>query len=134
MSNFAVEMSLAECLAALHTTDVGRIAMSTPSGPRIVPVNYGLLDDAIVVRTSAYSELAQHAIGAELAFEADELDFSRHTGWSVVAYGVGSSVDGEELVRVRRVADPQPWAAGNRSFYVRITWRDLTGRRIGTPP
>lgn len=133
MSNFAVEMSLAECVAALHSTDVGRVALATPSGPRIVPVNYGVLDDAVVVRTSAYSELAQHAIGAELAFEADDLDFSRHTGWSVVAHGVGSSVEGDELARIRRVADPEPWAAGNRAFYIKISWHDLTGRRIGDP-
>lgn len=133
MSNFAVEMSIAECVSALHSTDVGRVAMVTPAGPRIVPVNYGVLDDAVVVRTSAYSELAQHAIGSELAFEVDDLDFSKHTGWSVVVHGVGATIEGEELSRVRRAADPEPWAAGSRAFYIKIGWRDLTGRRIGAP-
>lgn len=134
MSNQPIEMSLAECLQGLHSQDVGRVALSTPSGPRIVPVNYGLVDESIVFRTSAYSELAQGAIGAELAFEVDELDYTRHTGWSVVAYGVGASVEPDELKRVRRLSDPEPWAAGHRNFYVRIDWRDLTGRRIGTHP
>jgi hypothetical protein len=133
MSNFAAEMSLAECVAALHAHDVGRVAIVTAAGPRIIPVNYGVLDDGIVFRTSPYSELAQHAIGAELAFEVDDLDFTRHTGWSVVALGVGASVDGDELARVRRVADPDPWAAGARNFYVKVNWRDLSGRRIGAP-
>lgn len=131
MSLHAIELSLSECLANLHSTDVGRVAIATPQGPRIVPVNYGLLDEAVVFRTSPYSELAQQAIGAELAFEVDSLDFAAHTGWSVVAYGVGAAVDREELARVRRVADPEPWAAGQRTFYVKIAWRDLSGRRIG---
>lgn len=131
MSHEAVEMSLADCLSALHSRDVGRVALATNSGPRIVPVNYGLIDESIVFRTSPYSELAQNAVDMELAFEVDDLDFTRHTGWSVVAYGKGARVDDEELRRVQRLADPEPWAMGQRNFYVKIAWRQLSGRRIG---
>ncbi len=131
MSYEAVEMSLADCLSALHSRDVGRVAVATNSGPRIVPVNYGLLDEAIVFRTSPYSELAQNAVDSELAFEVDDLDFTRHTGWSVVAYGNGARVDDDELRRVRRLADPEPWVMGQRNCYLKIAWRTLSGRRIG---
>lgn len=131
MTHEAIEMSLADCLSALRSRDVGRVAMATGSGPRIVPVNYGMLDEAIVFRTSPYSELAQNAVDVDLAFEVDDLDFAQHTGWSVVALGQGSRVEDEELLRVRRVADPEPWVRGQRNFYLKISWHDLTGRRIG---
>lgn len=36
---------------------VGRVARATPVGPRIVPVNYLVHEDAIVVRTAPYSRL-----------------------------------------------------------------------------
>ena len=36
-------------------------------GPHIVPVNYAVVDDALVLRTSPYSVLGGHARGSILA-------------------------------------------------------------------
>ena len=36
-----------------------------------------------------------------------------------------------ELADIRSHWDPTPWAGGRRHLYVKIRWRDLTGRRIG---
>ena len=55
-----VEMTAEECLELLHGGVVGRVAMCTPMGPRIVPVNYAMYDDAIVFRTIPYSELGTY--------------------------------------------------------------------------
>ena len=82
-----MELSVDECLNLLAGEVFGRLAVVTPGGPRIVPVNYALLDDSVVLRTSPYSELAQHAVGKDAAFEIDEVDHTRQTGWSVVAVG-----------------------------------------------
>ena len=27
--------------------------------------------------------------------------------------------------------DPRPWAGGSRLLYLRLPWRELTGRRLG---
>ena len=94
-----MELSVDECLNLLANEVFGRLAVVGPTGPRIVPLNYALIDDTIVLRTSPYSELAQHAIGKNAAFEIDEVDHTRQTGWSVVAVGML-----EEVEPVRRRA------------------------------
>jgi nitroimidazol reductase NimA-like FMN-containing flavoprotein (pyridoxamine 5'-phosphate oxidase superfamily) len=127
-----VELSVAECVDLLCGGVVGRVAMATPVGPRIVPVNYAVHEEAIVFRTTPYSELSTYGWNAELAFEVDHLDHESHQGWSVVALGRAQLVDDpDEIARIRRTWDPRPWAGGTRNLYVRLPWRTVTGRRVG---
>jgi hypothetical protein len=106
--------------------------MATPVGPRIVPVNYSVLGEAIVFRTAPYSELSTYGWDTDLAFEVDDLDHEAHEGWSVVAIGRAHVVDDpDEVQRLRREREPEPWAAGSRHLYVRLAWRQLTGVRLG---
>jgi uncharacterized protein len=127
-----VELTVEECLDLLQGGVVGRVALSTPVGPRIVPLNYAMHQGAIVFRTSPYSELGTYGRNAELAFEIDHLDYAKHQGWSVVAVGRSSLVeDIDELQEIRDSWDPTPWAAGQRQLYIKLRWRDLTGRRLG---
>ena len=126
-----VELTEQECRDLLSRHVVGRVALSTPGGPRIVPVNYALHDDSIVFRTAPYSELGTYGWDAELAFEIDHIDEEKHSGWSVVALGRGSLIeDSDELGKIRGRMDPHPWAGGSRQLYMRLTWRTLTGLRI----
>ena len=126
-----VELTVRECLDLLHGGIVGRVAVSTALGPRIVPVNYAMYDDAIVFRTSPYSELGSLARGSEAAFEIDHIDYDRHQGWSVVALGRLEAVPADELEDVRKVWEPRPWAGGVRNLYLKLTWREISGRRLG---
>jgi nitroimidazol reductase NimA-like FMN-containing flavoprotein (pyridoxamine 5'-phosphate oxidase superfamily) len=109
------------------------VALSTPTGPHIVPVNYSVVDDALVVRTSPYSLLGTYGPDSMLAFEIDAFDHERQRGWSVVARGRGEVVsDPAELDHIRSTWEPRPWAAGSRSLYLRLRWSELSGRRLGT--
>jgi uncharacterized protein len=127
-----VELSQQECLELLRSGVVGRVAVVTPDGPRIQPVNYAVHGNSVVFRTAAYSELARYGRNAELAFEIDHLDYETHLGWSVVAVGTARVVDdADEVADIRESWDPRPWASGTRNLYLRITWRTLTGRRLG---
>lgn len=120
-----------ECRELLRAGVVGRVAVCTPVGPHIIPVNYGVVDDSIVLRTSPYSILGSHARGAILALEIDQFDYQRQRGWSVVARGRAEAVtSAEELNHVRDVW-PDAWAAGQRNLYLRVRWSELTGRRLG---
>lgn len=122
----------AECVRLLRAGVVGRVALSTPDGPHIVPVNYAVFEDTIVTRTSAYSILGTYGRNAMLAFEVDHVDYERHVGWSVVARGRGwAEVEPEEISRIREVWQPRPWATGHRNLYLRIRWETLTGRSLG---
>ena len=127
-----VELTVAECRDLLATDTVGRVAFVTPSGPRIVPVNYALDGAALEVRTTSYSELAIYAPGTEIAFEIDQLDSERRRGWSVVAHGVCERADPPGSGSWHRDGPaPEPWAGGVRPVFLRLPWRELTGRRVG---
>ena len=126
-------LSEEKCLELLRAAIVGRVAFNAPDGPRIVPVNYTTVGDAIVFRTSPYSELGTHGNGTAMAFEIDEVDYADQKGWSVVATGTGQFVeDVGELADDGGLWNPKPWAGGaSRLLYVRIPWVRVTGRRLG---
>lgn len=127
-----VELSAEKCEELLRSAIVGRVVFTTDDGPQIVPVNYTTIGDAVVFRTSPYSQLGTHVAGSRLAFEIDHIDYDDHKGWSVVATGTGEVVeDPSELEEAGPFWNPKPWAAGNRVLYVRMPWKQLTGRRIG---
>ena len=131
--NEPVELDHEKCLDLLVGGIVGRVAVCTPDGPHIVPVNYAVVEDSIVFRTKPFTVLGANAWHSRLAFEIDHLDYERHRAWSVVASGRGEMVeDAGELAAIRAVRDPQPWAAGTRALYVRLRWEKLTGRRLGS--
>ncbi|MFE2601932.1 pyridoxamine 5'-phosphate oxidase family protein [Streptomyces mirabilis] len=119
-----------ECRARLSTHGLGRVAVSTPGGPAVVPVNYEVVDDAIVFRTAPNSAPAA-AVGTDVAFEVDHVDEAMSQGWSVLAIGPARAVTEPEAVR--RLADhahSKPWAGGERELWVSIRPTQLTGRRI----
>ncbi len=125
-------LSQEKCLELLHGAIVGRVAFNAPDGPRIVPVNYTTVGNAIVFRTTPYSELGSHGNGTAMAFEIDQIDYADHKGWSVVATGVARFVrDVTELADEAELWDPKPWAKGSRLLYVRIPWDRISGRRLG---
>ena len=127
------ELSLSECEALLRAGVAGRIALSTPTGPQIFPVNYSVVDGHVVVRTSPYSVLGTHGRDATLAFEVDQFDHTRQRGWSVVLRGRAEVVtDADELDHVRRTWPPHPWASGVRPLFLRIPGTEISGRQLGS--
>ena len=58
----------------------GRVALCTDSGPQIVPVNYSVVEDSIVFRTTPYSVLGTYAWKTRLAFEVDHIDYEQRQG------------------------------------------------------
>jgi nitroimidazol reductase NimA-like FMN-containing flavoprotein (pyridoxamine 5'-phosphate oxidase superfamily) len=126
------ELSDRECEVLLRSGVAGRVAVSTPTGPHIVPVSYTVVDDAIIVRTSPYSLLGTYGRDAMLAFGIDGFDVSRDRGWSVQARGrVHAVTDRTEMDRIREVGEPQPLATGTRTLYLRLRWTEITGRKLG---
>ena len=128
--NRSVELDANECRALLEREVVGRLAFVTESGPRIVPLNYVVLDDALVFKTTPYSELARAGVDREAAFEIDDLDHAHQVGWSVVALGTLEAPGPSELGDLRTAWAPEPWAGGQRQLVLRLRWRELSGRRI----
>ncbi|MBB1262117.1 pyridoxamine 5'-phosphate oxidase family protein [Streptomyces alkaliterrae] len=120
-----------ECRALLAGHGVGRVAVTTPEGsPAVYPVNYDLLEDTIVFRTTPGSAPAK-AVGTDVAFEVDHVDAALSQGWSVLAVGPAAAVTDPETVRdLSRRVHTTPWAGGERDLWVSIRPTRLTGRRI----
>ncbi|SFX61707.1 pyridoxamine 5'-phosphate oxidase family protein [Streptomyces atratus] len=120
-----------ECRTLLSTHGVGRVAVSASDGrPAVVPVNYEVIDDAIVFRTAPGSVTAA-AADKEVAFEVDHVDDALSQGWSVLAVGPARTVtDPDAVRRFAKDAHTRPWAGGEREMWVSIRPTSLTGRRI----
>jgi len=122
-----------ECLRLITSRGVGRIGIVDSGQPIILPMNYQMVDDTVVMRTSAGTKL-QHAQGSAACFEVDEIDATTQAGWSVLAVGRLETITeyDEAKVRAARSLPLSPWAAGERSYWMRLVTQRLTGRRIGS--
>jgi transcriptional regulator with XRE-family HTH domain len=124
------ELDVEECRTLLSDHGVGRIAVTTPDGPAIVPVNYDVVDGGLVFRT-ALGSVPLLAAGTETAFEVDRMDEALGRGWSVLVVGPAARVTESGAVRrLEAAARSRPWAGGARTQWVRIEPVRITGRRI----
>jgi hypothetical protein len=123
------ELRKDDCLELLASNQVGRFCFTDASGPMVMPVNYRMVGDRILVAVSPFGEIARHALDAAVAFEIDDTDEYSETGWSVVVRGTASREAYDDLPHDRDEW-PQPWAEGTRSLIVGITPRLITGRRL----
>ncbi|MFE3107256.1 helix-turn-helix domain-containing protein [Kitasatospora indigofera] len=121
-----------ECWAKMEPGGVGRVALSTPEGPQVLPVNYRILDGTVLYRTAPQSGAAA-AVGKQVAFEVDQLDEAFGVGWSVLVTGTAHQVtEADAMQWFGKHADPQPWVGGRRDIWVRIRPSRITGRVIRT--
>lgn len=121
------------CLDLLSRGVMGRVAVCTPAGPRIVPVPYAVLGEVIVFEAPLYSVAEVDQWNTRLAFEIDEVDIIGYRGWSIVAAGRGAAVeDPLDVAAIKAAWPPGSWSAGIAMIYVRLPWRELTGRSVGT--
>ncbi|MGW3989193.1 pyridoxamine 5'-phosphate oxidase family protein [Streptomyces sp. NPDC004830] len=119
-----------ECRTLLSTHGVGRISLTTADGPAVLPVNYDVVDDAVVFRTAPGTAPAG-AVGRHVAFEVDHVDDAMSQGWSVLLTGRARAVgDPDEIHRLDELAHTPPWAGGGRTLWVAIAIDRLSGRRI----
>jgi nitroimidazol reductase NimA-like FMN-containing flavoprotein (pyridoxamine 5'-phosphate oxidase superfamily) len=70
----------------LACVPVGRLT-SPYALPTARPMNFALVDDLIVLGTAVGATMARKISDAIVAFEADKLDATTSSGWSVVVTG-----------------------------------------------
>ncbi|MET8138528.1 pyridoxamine 5'-phosphate oxidase family protein [Streptomyces sp. NPDC005251] len=126
-----IELGPEECLARMSTHGVGRIATATAGGLVILPVNYSVVDGAIIFRTAPGSTIAA-AVGSHVAFQVDHVDEALSQGWSVLVQGSARAVtDPDARRRLDALAHSRPWAGGaERDLWVRVEQDRISGRRI----
>jgi nitroimidazol reductase NimA-like FMN-containing flavoprotein (pyridoxamine 5'-phosphate oxidase superfamily) len=128
-------LSERQCRELLQGTNLGRIAWHTADGPQILPVTYACHGDSLVFRTSPYGPLSDLMQPTDVAFEVDELDQRRRSGWSVVVQGRAAAVaEPAEMVKLWTIDGLVPWAPGVRNVFVQVTPRRITGRMLRHDP
>ena len=124
-------LSRDECIARLRGSRVGRVGVSIDALPAILPVNFALLRDAILLCPSETSALFHAGVGSVVAFEVDSVDDAGHVEWSILARGIGLEViEADELAIASSLwlkTWPR-WKSAGR--YIVIPTTMLSGRRL----
>lgn len=127
-------MSFDECLHALASERIGRIALTHHALPVVFPVNYVLDGHSILLRTAPGTALAAARDEVVVAFEIDDVDDESQSGWSVLVTGFMRELTDAEDLRHADQLGLVTWTGSGREHYVRITPAKVTGRRITPPP
>ena len=129
------QLSEEESLRLAAGSEVGRIGFTGRYGPVILPVNFRIVDGAVVFRTEADSALVEDLRTGipdaeyRVAFEVDDIDKSDRTGWSVMIQGPAHYLEPEERAGAE-AARVDPWIGGDKETYISIRPVHVTGRRI----
>lgn len=119
-----------QCLALLATSTLGRVGVSTGALPTVLPVNFLLHGNRILIRSSPGTKLDAALQDTVVAFEVDDFDPIFHSGWSVVVTGVATALrDPDELSAIERLPLAH-WAPRPAGHVVAISTEMVTGRRL----
>ncbi|BDZ39801.1 pyridoxamine 5'-phosphate oxidase family protein [Microbacterium suwonense] len=125
------ELSADECRGLLEAASVGRLGFTHDGRVQIIPVNYVLDGDSVIIRTVPGGIIGATAeSGDPVAFEVDHLDSLGGEGWSVLMNGLIHPVtDPQELAAIdtQRVL---PWAGPDRPLHLRFVIEQISGRRV----
>lgn len=122
-------MPISECEQRLELGGIGMLALCGVAAPVLRPVNFGLAEGAIVIRTGE-GQILEAASGNEPAsFMISEIDRFEHTGWSVVVTGKLSAVSPSSPATEARV---RPWIRAEKQNFVKLEVDTISGRRIPT--
>jgi uncharacterized protein len=126
-------MSAEECRDLLSTVPIGRVVLSIDALPAALPVNYWLIDDAIVFRTAPGGKLTAALNHTVVGFEVDEINPASRTGWSVLVVGMSHVVDDPAEIAHLDAASGRSWAPLRGPRYVKISIERISGRRLSHP-
>ena len=124
-----------QCRDLLASVPVGRLAFCRADGvPTVLPVNHVVDAWTVAFRTTFGSKLSAALLERPVAFEVDEQDHERRTGWSVLVRGPVEHVTDPATIQRLDDLEVEPWADGvDRPRWVRIGMDELSGRRIPDP-
>ena len=127
------ELSRAECESLLRAGVAGRVAFVAPDGPHILPINYVgrrrrdrrpdlAVQPARHPRPGRDAGLRDRPVRLRVPPRLERRR-PRSRG--------GACRTRRELEHIHGMWAPHPWASGVRPLFIRIPWKELTGRRLG---
>jgi hypothetical protein len=124
-----------ECWKRLRSHELGRVGVVVDGRPQIFPVNYGVVQGAVVFRTGVGVKLDAARLGP-VCFEIDGWDDRAGTGWSVMVQGSAREVSNptDPLWAGVRGLSVHTAAPGTRSHAVAIHVDAISGRYFTDEP
>lgn len=122
-----VELTQDECWELLRSHELGRLAFTVVDEQHLTPINYAVDGQTLLFRTAPGSKLLAVALGAQVAFEIDELDDDAAV--SVVVRGRARHLPEDEAHRAENVP-LRPWVGEGKYDVVEIAPEVVTGRRF----
>ena len=119
-----------ECLELLGRSSIGRVAVSMGAVPSVFPVNFALLDQAIVFWTSTGTKLDTAMRNAVVAFEGRRSRRGLPGRISVLVVGIADELRDPVLIDRVKHLPVAPWAEGPREHVVTIQPEVISGHRI----
>jgi hypothetical protein len=108
--------------------EVGRLAMNREGSPHLVPLNFSVCGDDILVRLGP-GFAAYHLEGDTVAFEIDHSESHSRKGWSVLAEGTARVLTYDEVAQLgRNIPHPTVMEPGMRVFAIRL--EKMSGRSL----
>ena len=124
-------LPLAQCLSLLRSRPLGRLAYIDAGQPTVVPVNHVVDGNSVVIRSLVGGKLDTAVVGNPVAFQLDDHDPARGTGWSVLVRGRAVLLDDQDdIARLSQELDS--WAVENpdSATWVRVVGDEISGRRL----
>jgi nitroimidazol reductase NimA-like FMN-containing flavoprotein (pyridoxamine 5'-phosphate oxidase superfamily) len=118
------------CLALLASRPVGRLVFTHYALPDVIPVNYRMDGESLLIRLGRGSLAATAILDAIVAFEVDDIDLDSRTGWSVTVVGRAHEVTERGQLRRAQELGLSSWVGDARDYYVSIAAQKVTGRRL----
>ena len=124
-------LSIAQCLSLLRSRPLGRLAYIEAGEPVVVPVNHLVDGSTVVLRSLTGSKLDAAVMNQPVAFQLDDHDPARGTGWSVLVRGTARLVDDADSVS-RYASELDSWAVDRpgEATWIRIDSDEVSGRRL----
>ncbi|MDZ7676110.1 MAG: pyridoxamine 5'-phosphate oxidase family protein [Acidimicrobiales bacterium] len=119
-----------ECVRLLAQSTVGRVGVSSGALPVVLPVNFLLDGDRILIRTAPGTKLDAALNDAVVAFEVDDFDPLHHAGWSVLVTGTSRVIDDSEDLRRIGTLPLAHWAPADDGHVVAISTEMVSGRQM----
>jgi uncharacterized protein len=121
-----------ECLFLLGREQLGRVSVSIDVLPAMLPMNYALMDGAIVLRTAPGTKLTASLIRGVVGFEVDRVDTDNTNGWSVLAFGHPSEIHDDATLDHAHELPLTSWAPGERDHFIKTPVERVSGRTFGS--
>ncbi len=112
---------------------MGRLVFTHRALPDVIPVNYRMDGENLVIRLSSGSVAASATRDTIVAFEVDEIDLESRTGWSVTVVGRAHEILDEAELRRARSLGLSSWVSDSRDHYLSVAAERVTGRRLFHP-